>query len=102
MKIMEAKERRDWGLEGKGWQEAYPKTNLCLLGYNAAYSSVKFKRTFKRNISPPPSRLKMEAACSSETSAGFHWTTRYIPEDRTLHNRSCKTSNTTSGSAYSG
>jgi hypothetical protein len=31
------------------------------------------------------STLKMEAACSSETSVDFQWTTgRYIQEDRTL------------------
>jgi hypothetical protein len=31
------------------------------------------------------SALKMEGTYSSETSVGFHWTTRqYIPEDRTL------------------
>jgi hypothetical protein len=33
----------------------------------------------------------MEAKCSSETSIDFQRTTRhYIPEDRTLHNHSCR------------
>jgi hypothetical protein len=35
--------------------------------------------------------LKMEATCSSETSADFQRTTqRYIPEDRILHNQPCE------------
>jgi hypothetical protein len=38
-----------------------------------------------------PSNLKMEATCSSETSADFQWTTwGYTPEDRTLHNHRCE------------
>jgi hypothetical protein len=33
------------------------------------------------------STLKIEAACSSETSIDFQWTRqRYIPEDRILNN----------------
>jgi hypothetical protein len=36
------------------------------------------------------STLKMEAICSSETSADFQWDTwHYIPEDGTLNNRRC-------------
>jgi hypothetical protein len=36
------------------------------------------------------STLKMEAICSSETSVGFHGTTRrYIPEDGTAHSDRC-------------
>jgi hypothetical protein len=35
--------------------------------------------------------LKMEATCSSETSAGFRWTTwHYIQDHRTLHNHCCE------------
>jgi hypothetical protein len=35
--------------------------------------------------------LKMEATCSSETSADFQWTTRrYTPDDRTLDNHRCE------------
>jgi hypothetical protein len=37
------------------------------------------------------STLKMEAACSSETSVNFQRTMhRYIPADRTLNNRRCE------------
>jgi hypothetical protein len=37
------------------------------------------------------STLKMEATCSSETSADFQRTTRrYISEDRTVHNHGCE------------
>jgi hypothetical protein len=37
------------------------------------------------------STLKMEAKCSSETSADFQWTTwRYSPEDRTVRNDRCE------------
>jgi hypothetical protein len=37
------------------------------------------------------SALKMEAICSSETSADFQRTTRrYIPKDGTLHNHRCE------------
>jgi hypothetical protein len=35
--------------------------------------------------------MKMEAACSTETSLNFQQTTRrYIPEDRILHNHRCE------------
>jgi hypothetical protein len=37
------------------------------------------------------STLRMEAICSSETSAEYQRTTRhYISEDRTLHNHRCE------------
>jgi hypothetical protein len=81
-----------------------------LLGHNAV-QSVESEPTFRRNMLPPSAgsknkprallatsitlisflaysfTLKMEAACSSETSVDTQRTTRrYIPEDRTLHN----------------
>jgi hypothetical protein len=47
------------------------------------------------------STLKMEAICSSETSVDCQWTTwHYIPEDGTLHNHRCETSNPTSKSIF--
>jgi hypothetical protein len=43
-------------------------------------SSLKVNHRF----STCPSTLKVEAICCSETSIDFQWTTRHIPEDRTL------------------
>jgi hypothetical protein len=60
-----------------------------LLGYNAM--SVECQPTFRRNISPPSSILKMEAVCSSETSVDTQQTTRgYILEVDTIHNHLCE------------
>jgi hypothetical protein len=85
-----------------------------LLGYNAMWF-VESQPTFRRSMLLPssgsknkPSKkpvfashfmlvsclvyfstLKMEATCFSGKSVHFQWTTRrYIPEDKTLHNRS--------------
>jgi hypothetical protein len=51
------------------------------------------KPAWKQVVSRSPyfSTLKMEAACSSETSVDIQRTTRrYIPEDRTLLNHGCE------------
>jgi hypothetical protein len=45
----------------------------------------------KADINRDSSTLKTEAACCSETSVEFQWSTRrYIPEHITLHNHRCE------------
>jgi hypothetical protein len=53
------------------------------LGLSPAFTLVSYSAS---------STLKMEATCSSETSADFQRTTRrYIPQDNTLHEIKCST-----------
>jgi hypothetical protein len=80
----------------------YMKINeeFYLLGYNAVWS-IEGQLTFRKKQATCfmlvsclaySSTLKMEVTCSSETLAGFQWTTQhYIPQDRTLHKNCCET-----------
>jgi uncharacterized metal-binding protein len=62
--------------------------DFCLLGFNAVWSVASYAGFLFGFFFFTP---KMEATCSSKTLGDFQWTTwRYIPQERTLHNRCCR------------
>jgi hypothetical protein len=63
----------------------------CLLHFQGR--RISHEKTHMKHIASRAhsTSLKMEATCSSETSADFQQTTgRYIPEDRILHSHRCE------------
>jgi hypothetical protein len=67
------------------------KVNRRFGGNMACPSSRSKNKRNKKPVWKQVATLKVETACSSETSVDFQRTTwRYIPEDRTIHNNWCE------------
>jgi hypothetical protein len=82
--------RRIWGCDTGGYEEFYLRD---IIPCSPLKVDRRFGGTYRLHPCLPPafmlaysSTLKLEAACSSETSVDFQWTIwHYIPEDTTLH-----------------